>query len=136
MSVTATRKVSSPLSSGPPVRRTGAGLKSFVEQIDTTNNVLVKDEERGEGHDHSPQERFVPEDIEEKNISTSTAYVTNAIEALGDSKIFEEDKKYTPLVGKKVGIYDKNQQDIGSLKTNIKNFFDNISTDEEVDELI
>ena len=100
MSVSSTSRVSS---SSSPVKRTerhygvGAEGNSFVEVIDTTNNVLVRDDNDNQ---HSQQQNYKhPQQEDSKNtIASDQAHVSSgAIEALSASGVYdtqEEDGRH------------------------------------------
>ena len=142
MSISATRKVGSSTSS-PRTERSYAAAhpnSQFVENIDTRNNVLVRDDSEG----GSRREEYTPS-FEEKEsapeISPSTAYVQNSIEALAVSGVFdtEEDPEHT---SSKVGVYDNNQSIIRDEELErtgrnyLKHFYEKNEHLIDVDELI
>lgn len=146
MSITSTRKVSgSPNapSKADYYRRGGDG-ESFVENIDTTNSVLVKDNDpdnrknRQDSHFKKPEEKN-----KRPEISSSQTYIPNAIEALTASGVYDD----TPLSAvnqghQKIGVYDNNQsmvRDIGQEQFShsyLKHFYERNEIIEEVDELV
>lgn len=141
MSVTATRKVSgSPL----PVRTernysTGRHEEQSVEVVDTTNNVLVRDDRDPESHQQqsfTKQEKKSPDQqFSDKN------YVNNTLDALMSSGIFE-DSDALPPSSRKVNVYDNNQSIIKEEERErtghsyLKHFYENNRPFEEVDEFV
>ncbi len=146
MSITSTRKVSgSPNapSKADYYRRGGDG-ESFVENIDTTNSVLVKDNDpdNRKNRQDSPFKKS-----EEKNkrpeISSSQTYIPNAIEALTASGVYDD----VPLSDKNaghhnIGVYDNNQSMVKDKAQEqfshsyLKHFYERNEIIEEVDELV
>ena len=145
MSISATRKVGSSTSASRTERNYAAGHPNsqFVENIDTRNNVLVRDDTDG----HSNKDSYTPQKEEDKNaeISPSVAYVKNSIEALAVSGVFDEkedeeqDKKHAKS---KVGVYDNNQSIIRDEELErtgrnyLKHFYEKNEHIADVDELI
>ena len=125
MSITATRKVSS---SASPVRRTEKNSKpsghgeSFVENIDTANNVLILDSNHENEHDkYEENEKDSNKEEAKKEFSSNQTYVTNAIEALSASGIYDiEDNTSNTLNSKKISVYDNNQS---MIKNNNKDSY-------------
>ena len=145
MSVSSTSKVSS---SSSPIKRTerrygtGAEGNPFVEVIDTTNNVLIRD-----GSEENPQQQtaYDNQEKEEKrnNISSSSAYVSaGAIEALSASGVYDISDKPTDTPHNKVNFYDNNKAIIGDDNDNaadnpyLKHFYENNKILEEVDKFV
>lgn len=115
MSVSSTRKVSGSTSSVTKSSRpTGHGQGAFVEKIDSSNNVLIKDENNQEGHNQEPYQQ--KQDQEETVMVSDSPYISNAIEIQGNL----EDTKKRPSP-KSINAYNKNQS---------------IKIEEEIDELI
>lgn len=145
MSITSTRKVSgSPNapSKADYYRRGGDG-ESFVENIDTTNSVLVRDSDS----DNQKNRQDTPfKKPEEKNkrpeISSSQTYIPNAIEALTASGVYDD----VPLSDKNaghhnIGVYDNNQSMVRDNQEQfshnyLKHFYERNEIIEEVDELV
>lgn len=147
MSITSTRKVSSSPSSPtrPEYTRRGGEGESFVEVIDTTNNVWVNNNTADE---HKNQQDTPFRKKEEKNnkkevASTGRTYIPNAIEALTASGVYDENQ--TPQKNSsnhKIGVYDNNQSIIKDEKNEqyshhyLKHFYERNEIIEEVDELV
>ncbi len=145
MSITSTRKVSG--SPNAPSKadfyRRGGDGESFVENIDTTNSVLVRDNDSDnqKGRQDTPFKK--PEDKNKRpEISSSSTYIPNAIEALTASGVYDDTPLSTPNQGhRKIGVYDNNQS---MLKDNqeqfshsyLKHFYERNEIIEEVDELV
>lgn len=108
MSIGSTRKVSSASSTSSRVdnRSLSANNHSqFVENIDTTNNVLVRDDREGgsEQQYQRPSPKTPPTDF-----NSAAPDISTSIEALALSGIFEEDNT-TPNNNHKVDVYNNNQ---------------------------
>ena len=91
MSISTTRKVSSSPSAPRTERGYNANGKNtqFVEHIDTQNNVLVRDDT----NEHSSQGGYYSKENSENpktEISPSSAYVHNNINALAASGVLEQ----------------------------------------------
>lgn len=109
MSIGSTRKVSSATSASSRVdnRPMSANNHSqFVENIDTTNNVLVRDE-RDSNPDKQyqrPSPKTPPTDF-----NSATPDISTSIEALALSGIFEAENDISPNNNHKVDVYNNNQ---------------------------
>ena len=108
MSISSTRKVSSNSSS---TSRVGRGYMSannysqYVENIDTSNNVLVRDENNFErGKRETPQH----EEDKQTNYKSSSPDIINGIEAIA-STISPEDQGIVQSQANKINIYSNNQ---------------------------
>ena len=91
MNISATRKVGGSTSASRTERNYAAGHPNsqFVENIDTRNNVLVRDDT--DGHSNKNSYNAQKEETEKNTeISPSVAYVKNSIEALAVSGVFDE----------------------------------------------
>ena len=142
MNVSSTRKVSS---SSSPIKRTerhyapGAEGHPFVEVVDTTNNVLVRDESKRQ------QPPFERQDNEEKqgSISSGKAYVSSgAIEALSASGVYETEEPSPNYQNRQVNVYDNNQAIVEDENDNaadnpyLKHLYEKNKILEEVDEFV
>ena len=142
MNVSSTRKVSS---SSSPIKRTerhyapGAEGHPFVEVVDTTNNVLVRDE----SDEYKPP--FERQDNEEKqgSISSGKAYVSSgAIEALSASGVYETEEPSPNYQNRQVNVYDNNQAIVEDENDNaadnpyLKHLYEKNKILEEVDEFV
>ena len=142
MNVASTRKVSS---SSSPIKRTerhyapGAEGHPFVEVVDTTNNVLVRDESDEYKRQQPPFER---QNNEEKqgSISSGKAYVSSgAIEASG---VYETEEPSPNYQNRQVNVYDNNQAIVEDENDNaadnpyLKHLYEKNKILEEVDEFV
>lgn len=144
MSITATRKVSSTTASTKRSERYVAGVEGhpFVEMIDTTNNVSIRDEGREENE--SRKQAFdAPEKPDNKNdVSSNSGYIPSAIEALSASGVYENTESAPTQNSGKIGVYDNNQSIIKEDKKEreghsyLKHFYEKNELVEEVDELV
>ncbi len=143
MSITATRKVSSTTAAAKRPVRYVAGVEGhpFVEMIDTTNNVSIKDENRDENESRK-QSFDTPENPDIKNdVSSNSNYIPSAIEALAASGVYENNNAATQNSGK-IGVYDNNQSIIKEDKKEreghsyLKHFYEKNELVEEVDEFV
>ena len=148
MNISSTRKVSS---SSSPLKRTGRNYAigaeghPFVENIDTRNNVLVKDEADKQNKKNSD---FAEQKKEEKNtgISSSQAYVSAlALEVLGASDIYNENdtiERTQSYQNKQVNVYDNNQsmvqdeRDSSADNPYLKHLYEKNKILEDIDELV
>ena len=147
MSITSTRKVSgSPSPARHPERRYLLGIQgnSFVENIDTTNNVSINDDSANKHNDSGQSFSEKDKEKEKKNISSSSAYVASAIEALAASGVYES---MTSTLSShsalhKVGVYDnnqsifKNEHEERNGHPYLKHFYEKNEVVEEVDEFV
>lgn len=108
MSISPAKKVNSV---SAPATKAGKAVFSnnhsqFVEDIDTTNNVLVRDDnENSDGHrQQSPSPKTPPTDF-----NSATPDISTSIEALALSGIFEDEEKPPSANNHKVGVYNNNQ---------------------------
>lgn len=155
MSITSTRKVSVTSVVSSKQERTyplGGPTESFVEQIDTNNNVSVgSDFDENNRNQAFAQNSKKSEDKKQKSkekevsLSNSVSYTSNTLEALEASGVFETEETYaaTPNVNvNKIGIYDNNQSMIDAdnnekrKQNSLKNLYENNQLIEEVDKLI
>ena len=142
MSIAPARKVSS---SSPTARMeknyaVGAQNEQIVENIDTNNSVLVKDDsERESFSGHLPYQQ--QENEEKKPITPSSAYVSNSLEALAGSGVYETPEAVADNSGK-VGVYGNNQAIIKDEELDrtgrsyLKHFYEKNQHIEELDEFI
>lgn len=148
MSISSTRKVSS---STAPSRRadkiytSGGQSESFVENIDTSNSVSVRDDEKNQ-HRESRQSFSEPQDENfHSEISSKTASVSSVIEALAMSGVYDaraEEGYDFKENSHKIGVYDNNQsiireeEDVRRGKSYLKHFYEKNEIVEEVDEFV
>lgn len=141
MSISSTRKVSSSASNTSRIDRRSLlanNHSQFVENIDTTNNVLVRDESNGGNHDyrHQPQE-----DDQATNYKSSNPNILNSIEAIAAS-IDPEEQGYNHLQNQKVDVYSNNQSFIQddeiehTGRNYLKHFYEKNEHMIDVDELV
>lgn len=145
--ISSTRKVSSSPSSSSP-RRTernyGAGSEGhpFVEVIDTTNNVLVRDDST-ENHQQqeSPFEEK-PQEARRQAIGGTSTFIPSAIEALTASGVYEQPAENETAKNRKVNVYDNNQSMVKEDEDNsydnpyLKHLYEKNEIIEEVDEFV
>lgn len=148
MSISSTRKVSSstaPARKAERIYTAGGQSESFVENIDTSNSVSVKDDMR-DRHNDSQNSFSKQEDKEENSkISSDTVSVASVIEALAMSGVYEpvdDSVQDYKAASHKIGVYDNNQsiireeEDERSGKSYLKHFYEKNEVVEEVDEFV
>lgn len=142
MSISATRKVSSSTSSPRAERAyTATQHSQFVENIDTRNNVLVRDDSDDNNHRQQFSQDRNKKD-ENTDISPSVAYVQNSIEALAVSGVFNDSENEQAAAEHKVSVYDNNQSIIRDEEAErtgrnyLKHFYEKNEHLIDVDELI
>ena len=149
MSISSTRKVSSSTGSqtrNAPVKHTdpnylvGTEGESFVEIIDSSNNVSVNND----NNQHSKEKEASPFDKKEKgtnnSLSGGSAYIPSAIEALTASGVYDDipDDHHTT----RVNVYGNNQSIVKDDEVErtghnyLKHFYETNKVLEEVDELV
>ena len=141
MSIASTRTVSSSTSASRTERSYAAGNRKsqFVENIDTNNNVLVRDEPDNQSS-HKNFSKDQDNNQNKKDITPSTAYVNNSIEALAVSGVF--DNEDTTPANKNVNVYNNNQSIIRDEELErtgrnyLKHFYEKNEHLIDVDELI
>ncbi len=143
MSISSTRKVSN--TSAPVSRNYGASGtgKSFVEIIDTNNNIAVRDETQEQrGSNRREYEKPESED-QSTDLSVKSSYIPSAIEALAASGVYNsQENENVPNSTHKVNIYGNNQSIIKDEEAEqkghsyLKHFYEKNEVIEEVDELI
>lgn len=143
MSISATRRVSgSPRTDRNYTVSSGHG-ESFVENIDTSNNVFINDDVRNDDNrKQRSKQQFQDEKEQEKNTSSAGAYVPNAIEAIAASGVYDNNTDNTYHSSKNIGVYDNNQSYVQEdnhdklPQSYLKHFYENNQPPEEVDELV
>ncbi len=145
MSISATRRVTgSPRTDRNYTVSRGHG-ESFVENVDTSNNVFINDDVRNDDNrKQNSKQKFQDETRQEKNASSasSTAYVPNAIEAIASSNLYEELAENPYRSSQNVGVYDNNQSYVKEdandklPQSYLKHFYENNQPPEEIDELV
>lgn len=145
MSISATRKVSSSLSSPKKTERTynsGSKGESFVEVIDTSNSVLVRDNLNDENKKNKQQYEPSQENDESSKISSKSTYIPSALEALAASGVYEENLTNNNSSSHKISVYDNNQSIVKDEQEErighsyLKHFYEKNEIVDEVDELI
>ena len=145
MNVSSTRKVSS---SSSPIKRTerhyvlGAEGHPFVENIDTRNNVLVRDETEEQNKKDSAFEQKEKEP-KQNGISSSQAFVSaSAIEALSASGVYDDTSQSPNYRNHQVNVYDNNQammqdeRDSSADNPYLKHLYEKNKILEDVDEFV
>lgn len=140
MSISSTRKISLNSPTSSRVDRSyfvANNVSQSVENIDTTNNVLVKDEnERNEGK--QGQQRKQQE--QSTNYKTATPDVINSIEAIASSVPPEEQNNINNM--HKVDVYSNNQsiihdQDVEHTgRSYLKHFYEKNEHMQDIDTLV
>ena len=139
MSISSTRKVSSSASNTSRIDRRSLlanNHSQFVENIDTTNNVLVRDESNGESH---KQEHQSPNNEQSTNYKSSNPNIINGIEAIASS-IAPEDQGYNQI--HKIDVYSNNQSIVRDEEVEhtgrnyLKHFYEKNEHMIDVDELV
>ena len=147
MSITSTRKVSG--SQGSPTRpeytRRGGEGESFVENVDTNNNVWVNNNADNE-REHQQNSNFrkkEKKDNKKEISSTGKTYIPNAIEALTASGVYDDASSSPHIEGRnKIGVYHSNQSIVTEEKKEqyshqyLKHFYERNEIIEEIDELV
>ncbi len=148
MSISATRKVSSSTGSqsrNAPVKHTdhnyivGTEGESFVEIIDSSNNVSVNND----SNQHHKEKETSSFDKKEKgdgnSLNNGSAYIPSAIEALSASGVYDDEQDHH---SNKVNVYGNNQSIIKDDEIErtghnyLKHFYETNKVLEEVDELV
>lgn len=143
MSVTSTRRVSSSYTA--PIKggyETAQGHQSFVETIDTTNNVLVSDDTNSPKNSYYPQDDAEKESFE-KEVSASQSVPDNGIytEQMRGPLIDNDEDTEKLVTNHSVGIYGVNQTISSGKGENpdnpyLKHLYENNEVIEDVDEFI
>ena len=156
MSVTSTRRVSASTSyrsSAPRNYGVAQGGQSFVETIDTTNNVLIKDETQS-GHKQYFNRETPEEETFEVNEAISSPLPQNLSQSSQQTPLLDNDETGADPAyqNKNVGIYGTNQQISSSKEVEqvnvifskeervnnpyFKHFYENNEVIEDVDEFV
>ncbi len=115
MNVSSTRKVSTSLSTSRSVERKygGGSSQSFVEIIDTSNNVAVRDDSDDRSGGGNQEYRSSREGEDESVVipAAGGAYVSCSIQALGAGGVldFDDSDVNTREQNRHVNIYGNNQ---------------------------
>ncbi len=145
--ISSTRKVSSSPSSATPRRTernygTGSEGHPFVEVIDTTNNVLVRDDSTENHQQQASPFEDKPKEGNRQSIGGTSTFIPSAIEALTASGVYEQQAENETTKNRKVNVYDNNQsmvkEDENSSYDNpyLKHFYEKNEIIEEVDEFV
>ena len=139
MSISSTRKISSSTSGTSRIDRRSFlanNHSQFVENIDTSNNVLVKDDNNGE---NNRQERQSSNKENTTNYNSSSPNIINGIEAVASS-ITPDDQGQQQF--NKINIYSNNQsivydEEVEHTGRNyLKHFYEKNEHMIDVDELV
>lgn len=150
MNITSTRKVSSTSVVSSKKDRNyplGGPTESFVEKIDTNNNVLVGDDFDENKKNQNPSQNSQQKDNQKQNLNEpdlarSSNYSSPSIEALEASGAFDSLEMDTPSDAHKIGIYGNNQSmfDANSdeirKQNSVKSLYENNLPLEEIDKFI
>ena len=148
MSISSTRKVSGATLTTRKNDRLYANNsenESFVEHIDTANNVLIKKDFDGEHQNNQEYQQQKKDEAEKTEISGNQpqTYVASALEAIEASGAYVEPEENTHARNvNNIGIYGNNQsmisQDKKEHKTQsyLKHFYEKNELIEEVDRLV
>lgn len=141
MSISSTRKISSSPSSTSRIdRRSYASdnYSQFVENIDTTNSVLLRDENNNEGRKHQQQSS---DNDKATNYKSSNPDILNGIEAIAAS-VTPEEQGLNHQKNQKIDIYSNNQAIIRddevehTGRSYLKHFYEKNEHMIDVDELV
>ena len=141
MSISSTRKISSSASNTSRIDRRSFFANNHsqhVENIDTTNNVLVKDENDNENRNHQHHSQ---EDNQSTSYKSSNPNIINGIGAIASS-IAPEEQGYTLLQNQKIDVYSNNQSIIHddeiehTGRSYLKHFYEKNEHMIDVDELV
>ena len=112
MSIGSAKKIESTVSAPrkiKPFNKVSGGSGQFVEDIDTTNNVLVKDE----SDQRDGLSSFLEQQKQEKrpNFQSVTADISTSIEALALTGALENDEEKINhnITSRNINIYNNNQ---------------------------
>ena len=143
MSVTSTRRVSTSYSA--PVKggyEAAQGRQSFVETIDTTNNVLVSDDSNSAKNSYYPREKS-EESFEEQISSSSEAVLDNSIHTghMNGPLLDNDEDTENLMTNRSVGIYGANQTISSGQSENpnnpyLRHLYENNEVIEDIDEFI
>ncbi len=148
MSISSTRKVSGATLTTRKNDRLYASnneSESFVEHIDTANNVLIKKDFDGEHQNNQEYQQQKKEQADKTDVSGNQpqTYVASALEALEASGAYEEPEENTHARNvNNIGIYGNNQSMISSEQKERKNqsylkhFYEKNEPFEEVNRLV
>ncbi|MBQ8464851.1 MAG: hypothetical protein IJ545_02450 [Alphaproteobacteria bacterium] len=142
MSVSSTRRVSSSLSYNSSVKggyEAAQGSQSFIENIDTSNNVSVQNENGAQGRKFYQRQQ---DDNQSEEFQPENEAVDNGINLSHQcSPLFDNDSDTTIVQSKNVGIYEDNQEKSNQTPERrenpyVKHLYEHNENIEEVDEFI
>lgn len=140
MSISSTRRIGSATSSTSKVDRRSFepnNHSQFVENIDTNNNVLIKDDT----NDERENRRQPPARQPVTDFNSASPDISNSIEAMALSGMFE-DTPTSPPNNSKVGVYNTNQSIIKDEeiertgRSYLKHFYEKNEYITDVDEFV
>jgi len=145
MSIGSTKKIESAISTSPKIKslvQSSAGGRQFVEDIDTTNNVLVRDE--SEQQEKFPSFEHQPSQNRLSDFKSATADISTSIEAIALTDTLEDDPKIDKrnVSNRKISIYNSNQSMIKDEEVErtgrsyLKHFYEKNEHLIDVDELV
>ena len=142
MSITSTRRISTSTPTSAKSESRSFVMENraeFVENIDTSNNVLVRGETDGDTKQNRRQSR---EQNSSADFSSPTPNISTSIEALALSGIFEENTESSDPNPSKVSIYNNNQTIIKDEEVErtgrnyLKHFYEKNEHIEDIDKLV
>lgn len=140
MSISSTRRIGSATSSSSKVDRRSFepnNHSQFVENIDTNNNVLIKNESDNDRENR----RQPPPQQPVTDFNSASPYISTSIEALAISGMFEDEADAPPSTSK-IGVYNTNQSIIKDEevertgRTYLKHFYEKNEHLTDVDEFV
>ena len=150
MSITSTRRVSTSLSYSQPVKGgydVANKNQSFVETIDTANNVLVDDETKNKESGYFNQSlveaenTFIDIVVDESDVVESE--IDDVTLVMNRAPLLDNDNMYSSIEqNRSVGIYGANQaisnekEDTRLDNPYLKYFYENNEVIEDIDELV
>lgn len=141
MSIGATRKISSTTSATKADKSSRIVNKQsqFVENIDTTNNVLVRDES---GNNQEYNQNNNPQKKPVTDVNSATVDISSSIESIALSELFDNADTSPHDNSRKVNVYSNNQvivkdEDVERTGRNyLKHFYEKNEHLSDVDELV
>ena len=143
MSVTSTRRVSTSLSYSSSVRggyEAAQGSQSFVENIDTSNNVSVQNENEAGGRKF--YQRSSDENETEQFQAETSAPIDNGLKTTRSyAPLLDNDEDVAVVQNKSVGVYGENQEKSAQSPDRrdnpyVKHLYEHNEIVDEVDEFI
>ena len=146
MSITSTRRVSASTSyssSTPRSYETAQGGQSFVETIDTTNNVLIKDEQQSGHKEYFNRSETSENESFDANEAVSAPVSQGLSSSIQKAPLLDNDENVEDISyqNKNVGIYGTNQQISNYQEDHVNNpyfkhFYENNEVIEDIDEFV